>query len=135
MSLLHTMFSYVHAWFGYVSWCMSASGLACKPFLAFVALLGASGGTLVLLCLALSTLLNDLAWQLDERRREQRGVRKAMAVAENIRAPEMSSRAPPQERVEPVFAPAALAMSMAEPVWPEAGAAGTTLKSPSPPAL
>jgi len=128
MSFLDTMLSYFHAWFGYVSWCLSASDLACRPFLAFFAMLGASGGTLVLACLALSTLLNDLAWELAERRRARRAIRDTVAVAEKTCARAALPHATPDERVEPAFVPGVLAISMAEPAWPEAG-------PPLPPAL
>ena len=135
MSVVNAIGSYVHAWFGYVSWCFSATDLACRPFLAFVALLGASAGTLVLLCLALSRLLHDLAWDLEQRRREQGLARQAAVLREKIHAHAAPPATVPAGRIEPRLDPAAAVINAVENGWREVGIAGPTLTPPSPPAL
>ena len=135
MSVVNTFWSYVDAWFGYVSWCLSATDLACRPFLAFVALLGASGGTLVLLCVALSALLNDLADDLEQRRRERRMVQEAAMLREKVHARAARPSAIPDVHIEPQLAPAVVAMSAVEDGWRGASVAGATLTPPPPPAF
>jgi hypothetical protein len=53
-----TIWSYVTQWFGYIGWCASASDPACRPFLGFLALFGASAGLLSLMMIGLVRMLN-----------------------------------------------------------------------------
>jgi hypothetical protein len=133
--MLHTIWSYIEAWFSYVSWCMSASDMACRPFLAFVAVLGASAGTLVLLCLALSTLLHDLAWGLEYRRQVRRSARQTAIVHEKMRAHATSSSGMPEVRTESCIGARATGMGLTDAGWREVSVAAATLNPPSPPML
>jgi hypothetical protein len=72
MSVWDAVWSYGQAWFGYVGWCLSSTDMACKPFLAFVAMTAAAGGALVLLCRCLQGLVNDVALDLRQRRAMRR---------------------------------------------------------------
>jgi hypothetical protein len=56
-----TLWSYVTQWFGYIGWCASASDPACRPFVGFLALSGASAGLLSLMVIGLVRMLN--AWE------------------------------------------------------------------------
>jgi hypothetical protein len=53
-----TLWSYVTQWFGYIGWCASASDPACRPFVGFLALFGASAGLLSLMVIGLVRMLN-----------------------------------------------------------------------------
>jgi len=46
MSVASSLWSYIAQWLGYVVWCASASDAACRPFIGFLALAGASAGAL-----------------------------------------------------------------------------------------
>jgi hypothetical protein len=56
-----TVWSYVTQWFGYIGWCASASDPACRPFVGFLALFGASAGMLSLMVIGLVSMLS--AWE------------------------------------------------------------------------
>lgn len=102
-----TFWSHVSQWFGYLAYCTSATDPACRPFIGFLALSGAAGGTFGLMVLGLVSMLNG--WERDvlaaRRRRE-------------LAAKEKPGRAEPALGVAPVLAPAA----HAEPFLPVAGA-------------
>ncbi|MGE5523587.1 MAG: hypothetical protein ACM3SS_07720 [Rhodospirillaceae bacterium] len=102
-----TLWSYVSQWFGYLAYCASATDPACRPFIGFLALSGASGGAFGLMVIGLVSMLNG--WERDvlaaKRRRE-------------LAAKEKPRRAEPALGVAPVRAPAA----HAEPFLPVAGA-------------
>jgi hypothetical protein len=53
-----TLWSYVTQWFGYIGWCASAPDPACRPFVGFLALFGASAGLLSLMVIGLVRMLN-----------------------------------------------------------------------------
>lgn len=105
-----TLWSYVTQWIGYLGWCATGSDPACRPFVGFLALAGASGGTLTLLVLGLVRMLN--AWE-----REYAATR---AAAAHRRERKVRERPHP----EPVLAPGVAAVAYAaraEPVVPAAG--------------
>jgi hypothetical protein len=83
-----TIWSYVTQWFGYIGWCASAADPACRPFVGFLALSGASAGLLTLMVIGLVRMLNT--WEHDitaarasatERQRE-RAARKKLRRAD-----------------------------------------------------
>ena len=112
-----TMWSQVTQWFGYVGYCASASDPACRPFVGFLALAGASAGALTLLALALLRMLRAAQCT------PEREVRKEVPMAEPVLGLGVAA-AVRAMHVEPALSGVALAMA-AEPAHGPAPMAAT----------
>jgi hypothetical protein len=87
MNFLHTFFSTVGTWFGYVGSCVAGPEPTCLPFLAFVVVAAVSAGALALLMRAYRALQpEEERREADERRAREREremqerVRRALAA-------------------------------------------------------
>lgn len=100
------IWSYVAQWFGYLGWCAQATDPACRPFVGFIALFGASAGFLALLVLAMVGMM--YAWERDylaARALRQRAASEVPRAAE----PALGANVPapvPALHAEPVMAAA-----------------------------
>ena len=122
-----TMWSQVTQWFGYVGYCASASDPACRPFVGFLALAGASAGALTLLALALLRMLRAVLLQPAAASAAQctpeREARKEVPMAEPVLGLGVAA-AVRAMHVEPALSGVALAMA-AEPAHGPAPMAAT----------
>lgn len=74
MAALESLFSVTGTWFGFVGSCVAGTGLACRPFLAFVALTAAAGVALALLILAYRALQKEQTREYQEPRPSARSL-------------------------------------------------------------
>ncbi len=103
MDVSLSLWSYISQWVGYLSWCASASDPACRPFVAFLALSGASFGALSILVLGIVGILNSWEREIDIVRATAAEVRRAEAIRDRLR------RVP---RAEPALSLGAAAVSL-----------------------
>jgi hypothetical protein len=107
-----TLWSYVSQWFGFVGWCATAGDAACRPFLGFLALAGASGGVSALLVLALVDLLKDMERAYLAARSSAEQARRVRALQEQVANAAISAPVPAAALPQPDAA------SEAEPEMP-----------------
>ena len=88
MSAEMTLWSYVTQWLGYIGWCASASDPACRPFVGFLALFGASAGMLSMMVIGLVSMLNGWERDVIAARAAAVGRQREQAVRERLRRAE-----------------------------------------------
>jgi hypothetical protein len=117
MQMEMTVWSQVMQWFDYLAWCASVSDPACRPFVGFLALAGASGGASTLLVIGMMAVVNGWEREVDAARAvADRKQRRNRPISRTRRT------APLREPALGLGAAVASHMGHAEPLMPAASA-------------
>ena len=114
-----SVWSYVTHWLGYVSWCAATSDATCRPFVGFLALLGAAAGLSSLFLLGMVRMLHG--WERD------------VVAARAARTRQVSAESMPAIPAPLASAPAIAAIpAEAEPAIAPSGLLGSVPSRPEP---
>lgn len=82
------VWTYLTQWLGYLGYCASTYDPACRPFVGFLALFGASAGTLSILVLGMVGIFNGLEREFITARASAAAHQRENAIREKLRRPE-----------------------------------------------
>lgn len=83
-----TVWTYLTQWLGYLGYCASAYDPACRPFVGFLALFGASAGTFSMLVLGMVRILGGLEREVAAARASAMARVRENVIREKLRRPE-----------------------------------------------